>query len=374
MAAAQTEISQQDSFFSWEAFLLGGFSILVCLACWTFTDKGDSVNTISQLAFGLAFIVNHPHFLSSYCLLYRDFRKNIFQKFSYFWAAVLAPLTLAGGLFYALSTLQGFVLGYFVTTMYFLVGWHYTKQVFGCIIVTSARRKMYFSNFERQLLLANLFSIWALSFVRGNTGTFSGNFYGVTYSSLNFPPQLTMIMYASIALTGLAVLFFGIKKYIVQGQVLNSSAIAAYAALYVWYLPAFAHKSFAYLIPLFHSLQYLVFVWSFKTNQVEARTLHLKGSEKRAAWVQQFVSFMFVATFLGAISFEFLPNWLDSLKVLPDGFFGQTPFLASFLLFINIHHYFIDNVIWRSSNEEVKKYLFAPPSECPIVKTFKKSA
>jgi hypothetical protein len=29
-------------------------------------------------------------------------------------------------------------------------------------------------------------------------------------------------------------------------------------------------------------------------------------------------------------------------------------------MWINIHHYFIDNVIWRRDNEDVRKYLFAP--------------
>jgi len=30
-----------------------------------------------------------------------------------------------------------------------------------------------------------------------------------------------------------------------------------------------------------------------------------------------------------------------------------------FWVFINIHHYFIDNVIWRRENTDVSKYLFS---------------
>jgi hypothetical protein len=40
--------------------------------------------------------------------------------------------------------------------------------------------------------------------------------------------------------------------------------------------------------------------------------------------------------------------------------FGPTVFVFIFVMCINIHHYFIDNVIWRRDNEDVRKYLFAP--------------
>jgi hypothetical protein len=37
---------------------------------------------------------------------------------------------------------------------------------------------------------------------------------------------------------------------------------------------------------------------------------------------------------------------------------GSTLFLFTFWIFINIHHYFLDNVMWRRGNPEVSKYLF----------------
>ena len=40
--------------------------------------------------------------------------------------------------------------------------------------------------------------------------------------------------------------------------------------------------------------------------------------------------------------------------------FGPAVFVFIFVMWINIHHYFIDNVIWRRDNEDVRKYLFAP--------------
>ena len=70
------------------------------------------------------------------------------------------------------------------------------------------------------------------------------------------------------------------------------------------------------------------------------------------------MGFLVSALILGALFFEFMPKYLDRLDLIAPGTMGNAPFLAAFLLFINIHHYFIDNTIWRSDNEAVKKYLF----------------
>jgi len=352
-------MNDKESFFNWEMFLIGGLSIVTCLGFWAFAEKSSSVYTISQLAFSLAFVINHPHFLTSYTLLYGDFRKNVISKPKYFWAAVIVPVALASLLAYALVSQDPIFLSHIVNTMFFLVGWHYTKQIFGCVIVTCARRKMYFTTLERRVLLSNLFSLWALSFVRAQAGMNTYDFYGVKYASINLPTASIDLAYYCVAMTGLVLIYLMFKKYIREGRVPNSSALAAILALYVWYLPQFSHPHFAYLIPLFHSLQYLVFVWSFKSNQVQDRIKNLKNAEMRKAWVTQFVGYMFLAVALGALSFEFIPNWLDRQSLVTGAGLGTSPILAATLLFINIHHYFIDNVIWRSQNQEIKKYLFS---------------
>ncbi len=354
---------QKESFWTWEAFLLGGCSILVCLSCWAFAERSATLYTMGQLAFFLAFAVNHPHFLSSYCILYGDFRKKVFSNFKFFWAGFIVPLTLAGVIAYGLSVESQSIMAFVINTMFFFVGWHYIKQVFGCVIVTCARRKMYFSKPERYLLLSNLFTLWSLSWLGSQTGHSTFEFYGIKYSGLGLPSWTYALAQYSVAVTGLAVLVQGFRKYIQSGKVVNSSALAALAALYVWYLPVFSHPYFAYLIPLFHSLQYLVFVWSFKSNQVTDKIKNYKGEEMRRAWVFQFVGFFIVASMLGALSFEFIPVWLDSNFSFSNPGLGNSTYVASFLLFINIHHYFIDNVIWRSQNEEIRSYLFAPPVE-----------
>ena len=331
----------------------------VCALLWACTDKSASVFTMSQLAFGLAFAVNHPHFLSSYMMIYGEFQDKIFKRAAYFWAAVAVPVLLGSFLIFAFSAGRADLLGHSLNLMFFLVGWHYVKQVFGCVIVTSARRKLFYSILERRLILTNLFALWALSYSQGQTGSTSFTFYGITYSGLGVPREVTPYAYAFVGFSLAAVILMHVRKYIHEGVKPSPPGLAALGSLYVWYLPTFSHPSFAYLIPLFHSLQYLVFVWSFKKNQVADQIKNLKEKEQRALWVKEFLGYGITAVLLGAMAFEFVPKFLDSQHWLQNPALGSSPFLAAFLIFINVHHYFIDNVIWRSNNEQVKKYLFA---------------
>src|SRR5262245_27399426 len=110
---------QKESIFTWEAFLLGGCSILVCMACWAFAEKSTSVYTMGQFAFFLAFAVNHPHFLSSYVLLYGDFRKKVSSHFRYFWAGFIVPLALGGVIIYGLVEESAEMFTYVINSMFF---------------------------------------------------------------------------------------------------------------------------------------------------------------------------------------------------------------------------------------------------------------
>lgn len=337
---------------------LGGFSILFMAACWIFIDKGVSVFNISQIAFAAAFIANHPHFASSYMLLYADFRKNILKNIKYFWAAVIVPAVLFSYLLYCLLAERADLLGHSVSAMFFLVGWHYVKQIFGVVVVTSALKKYFYSKTERNIILFNLFSIWGISFFNSQTYMGSFDFYGIKYQSFGFDRMWLMASYTGFVLSLITLIALHVRKYIHEGTLPISSAVIAMVSLYAWYLPAFSHPHFAYLIPFFHSLQYLVFVWFFKKNQVKAGLPAHDGVTHRREWIRQFCGYIAISLILGAMFFEFIPKNLDKVYKFSEAGLGGNPILVVFLLFINIHHYFIDNVIWKSANPEVKKHLF----------------
>ena len=50
-------------------------------------------------------------------------------------------------------------------------------------------------------------------------------------------------------------------------------------------------------------------------------------------------------------------------QAVPDAL-GETPFFAAFFVVVNVHHYFMDHVIWRRENPDTR-FLKDPPAAAP---------
>lgn len=342
----------------WDHLLIGGASIIAFLIYWLFVDTKMSVSTVGEAAFWLSFVVNFPHFLSSYQLLYSDNRQHIFRKKSFFWAAVLAPALIISVLAFGTYTANMPLLGLMAQCMFLSVGWHYMKQIFGTAVVTSAAQKRYFGLWERNFILLSLYSLWGISWVSANLARNKNNLDGVIYYSLSLPSYLLTVAYSAAALTFAAALFVCVRKYIQTGVRPATSAMLSFAAIYLWYIPAFDHPHFLFMIPFFHSLQYMLFVVGMKKNQAMSESsLAAGGPKQRALFMKKFWGFLVSATILGALAFEIVPRFLDKSIPLQSETFGPTYWMFAFTIFLNLHHYFIDNVIWRGDNELLRKHL-----------------
>lgn len=83
------------------------------------------------------------------------------------------------------------------------------------------------------------------------------------------------------------------------------------------------------------------------------------SSPKKRARARGLIAFALTGIMLGALGFWLIPELLNSLVPYDQTVFGAKLFLFIFWIFINVHHYFIDNVIWRRDNQEANQYLFA---------------
>jgi hypothetical protein len=63
---------------------------------------------------------------------------------------------------------------------------------------------------------------------------------------------------------------------------------------------------------------------------------------------------------LGYLAFAGIPHLLDAHLAYDRNIFGPRLFLFLFTIFLNVHHYFMDNVIWRRGNPDVQRFLFQP--------------
>jgi len=248
--------------------------------------------------------------------------------------------------------------------MAFTTGWHYVKQGYGVIAVLSAIRRIYYSEIEKRLLLINGYVVWIYSWLELNKTLHEEKLYGVKFFTFDMPPMLLTIGAIAAGLTTAAVVVAFAVRILVRKQAVSWNGVVGYVcALYLWLLAFHYDLIFAVFIPAFHSLQYLLFTWRYQLNKVasevgpSAATPEVKMSRPALMRFAKFVAWGLV---LGWVGFMGLPS-LFHAGLSPDPtLFGPAVFVFIFVMWINIHHYFIDNVIWRRDNEDVRKYLFAP--------------
>lgn len=337
----------QKFFFSpvLDFMLIGGLS-LMAYAVVLASGVNSTVLDIAWWMWVLAFFVNGPHFLISYEILYAGHRDKILHNKRFFFAALVVPFLLLlliciGFAFSFAEIFQGLLFA-----MFFTVGWHYVKQAYGCFIVYSGGQGVYFERWEQALIKAALFPLWWASFLRLFTGSGVSSYWGVEYS---VPPFLAswvdVLHFASFA--GVVPLVGVLVRRRLRGAAMPSiTAVTPLVVIYVWLSPFLSHPFFLYMIPLFHSLQYLLFSGTYTRSKVNEAGVGARGY--LIWWGGAFV--------LAALIFHVIPVGIDDAG-LHSGEISQNLALVAFILFINIHHYFIDNVIWRGDNPQVRQAL-----------------
>jgi hypothetical protein len=364
-------------------WLLGGASILVWLvmisvdgfrASWAVDQH---FKNLTYTAASLSLLVNYPHFLISYKLAYGRGRTFVT---THWWQLVMVPLLLVATFalaYVAFETpvgslplvgtardalaplgtnaqvLSGPRLGDLLFTgifnlMIFTVGWHYTKQTFGCMMVYAHFDRYPLSKPQRDLTKYALLSIWGMNFVQSNLSGSQHTFSQFKYYSFDFPNAAGPLSQLAVG-AGLLLVVYRVfyAVYRDTGRLPSLNLLAPFVALYIWWMPQTRQFEFYFLLtPLFHSLQYLAFVYKMEDTRLQARPhRELRGT------------LIVVGVILaGWLAFEFVPNTADNLL----GTFNAWQmffFFTAAMLFINIHHYFIDNVLWRFRDPEVRAYL-----------------
>jgi hypothetical protein len=370
-------------------WLLGGFSVVLYFLMLFLSNSQISsyhavarhITNIGPVFTMLTLVVNFPHFAWSYKFAYSQSPKFVVKNYQ---QLILAPAILIAFLATAyyqfnasvgsqpvsqvLSVMFGVVgmdtrislypnygmqmLALMMLFQYAIVGWHYVKQTFGVMMTYAGYTSYPLSQRQRDLIRWNLFGIWWLFFAKMNTGIQTGSNLGVTYHSLNLPEPvmnaLQLYLYGTLA----AVVWFVFYDIYKKKKVLpNPNMLIAYAAMYLWFVPLIdVPNYFPLVVPFAHSLQYLAFVY-----KVESKAQKETAGKHLAIHATMLVA---AVVLFGYFFIEVLPGLIDEgmqlEQIMQIGFFT-----VAFQIFINVHHYFIDNCIWQAKNKEIKKYIFA---------------
>lgn len=341
-----------------DPMLLGIGSVFVLVLIFWLAHGDPNARTWSlSTTLVLANIVNHPHFAVSYQIFYSNYWEKLTSsdtsrslRLRYLIVGLVVPSIIILVLALGVIAEEAKVIGLVVNSMFFLVGWHYIKQGYGIAMVDAALKKRFFSQSEKNGLLVNGYLVWILSWVWANVDQAGAakRYFDIPYYIIPFPVALLDILQLCVILTSINLARL-IWLRMREGKAVAWVGFASYlVSLYVWLLVRDPILLVWY--PLFHSIQYLAVVSRFQINRYSA---------SRYGGLRLLLSAA-ISVLLGYYFFWVIPEWLDQNINYDRDVFGSTLFIVIFWVFINIHHYFIDTVMWRKENADVKKYIFFP--------------
>lgn len=346
-------------------FCLGGGSVVILALVAVLLPTGIPTTQQAALITVLMLLVNQPHFAQSYQIFYAHFRAKAFGaaytpalRARYIIAGLVVPAALIGFFAVALATSNPRLLARGANLMFFLVGWHYVKQGYGILMVDSAKKGIFFGDSDKWLLRANGYASWIVAWMAVNRAVRAEAYLGLTYFTFNVPTPVYYAAVAVAALTTAGVAALLVREGRKNGRLPWNGVVAYLATLYLWVIFVRINPLIFAVVPTFHSLQYQIVVWRYQWNASATRPPFARRSSANSTRLR-FGSFMLIAFVLGWLGFYGLPTLFNGQIPYDRALFGPSLFTFLFYIFINVHHYFLDNVMWRRENPDVRKYVFS---------------
>jgi hypothetical protein len=343
-----------------ELLAIGGITFFLFPLAWLLRASlglDEAELAVGFVCFHAAHFLNDPHFAVTYFLFYEDTSARVrgasvtrAQHARWIVAGILVPVALASVLAYALATRDSQAIVWVAQAMYLRVGWHYAKQGFGALTVVTARRGTTFTDRERTAMLAHCYAAWA--FAWANPAAAAGEFEekGVVYWAPARPVWLELATGSVLAITTLALAAVLFARWRRTRTLPWAELACFFVTVWIWTIATSLDPLVRYVIPALHSIQYLFFVWLVRRNQARAS----EGPPTFGPSPTTRVAILAVsAMVLGWLLFRGGPAALAALYVARSGGeermgdMGPTPWFAVPYVFVNIHHYAMDFVLWR---------------------------
>ncbi len=291
----------------------------------------------------VATAINMPHFMASYRMVYRS-REMIMR---HRWASIYVPLLLLVAIFGAVWEAQYSPVGVIilVTVGSAYLAWHYTGQVWGMMASYAFLGGTSFDVSERRLIRTSLRILLA---------------WHVTwflYTQLRDPSRVRSfyLLVSSGTLIAFVVGLTGIVRMRKRtGKFPPVHALVAWLSIFVWYALIARDPKAIFWIQIAHALQYLAFPIRVELNN----TTRAHENMPRVV-IMHMVFYGAILLVVSVLIAQVMP--FAAMSVVGNIFGEQPGKVAPVLIlqFLNIHHYFTDGVIWKISNPEVRRELFA---------------
>jgi hypothetical protein len=312
--------------------LAGGVSIATFLLLRMF-HSGQRGEAIYTTAAALSWVVNWPHFSATSYRLYHD-RAHVRQ---YPVTALLIPwLVLAAVIGSVLS--PTLVAPYFIKLYLTWSPYHFSGQTLGVTLIYARRAGFPIGPRERLALSTFIFGSFATQNARFEVNPAGAQYYGITYPGLGLPEWTVTALSTAMYAGGAVFLILAARWCLKERRWLPPVVLLPAATQYVWFIPGNSWASFQEFVPFFHSLQYLLIAWSVQLKEKLDKD-HLTPGVNYVVWESARWGALNVVG--GAILFFMLPRLVAEAGV--DLTFATGVVLTG----VQIHHFFVDGVIWK---------------------------
>jgi hypothetical protein len=386
---SSVEHSLTDRFLDF--WLLGGISIvlfIIMLVGSLFRESSPLIQQKFMILFPvftlLSLFCNDPHFIISYKFGYGRGSRFIFR---YWFSLIFVPLFLIAlytisyfffndyisqsrsvlainhffeflGMTYRFgtsSTLGPELLSLSILIMYITVGWHYSKQVYGCMMVYNKYDDYRLVRIERNAVKYSLLFLAFYQFMYSSQlmdqsaaqGYQDPRFAGIKMLPLGLPDWLLLISKILAIGSFLLVVAIMLKKFLKEKRKPSAIFLVAWMSIYVWWIQVYNLPEYYFIaVPFLHSLQYLPFAYKMEKKSIPVNRWYFTQVSLR----------ILVLILIGFLAFELIPSMMDS-HLNTDSNQTTAFFITAFVIFINIHHFFIDSVVWRLDQKQVRSGL-----------------
>jgi hypothetical protein len=334
----------KDSIFNptLDFLFVGGLSVIVFVPL-LLSGRTDLVMIGAGAQAWVATAINMPHFMASYRMIYRSREMILRHK----WASIYVPIILLVSVIAAVWEAQyahpvGVVIIVTVSSAY--LAWHYTGQVWGMMASYAYLGGTRFEKAERLLIRTSLRILlaWHVAWF--------------LYTQLRDPSKVRPV-YLILSAGTLVAFVLGmvglVKMRNRTGKLPPARALVAWFAIFVWYAMMARDPKAIFWIQIAHAVQYLAFPIRVEINRTSVAPSHTAG---RVAMHMAFygIGLLAVSYFIAQV----VP--FAAMSAVAN-VFGEEPGRVApilILMFLNIHHYFTDGVMWKISNPEVRRELF----------------
>ncbi len=324
--------------------LIGGVSIVAYVLLAVFSD-GSRTPFGWTLAAALAWIVNWPHFSATSYRLYQS-KANVQQ---YPIVALVVPLLVTAAAVGSFSSPEG-VAPWLVKLFLTWSPYHFSGQTLGITLIYARRAGFDIGRGQRVAISGFIFATFLVQMASVEAGQGMSEYYGVPVPMLGLPIWVAQVLRVWMYLCGAAFLFFVVRWSVREKRLLPPIVLLPAVTQFVWFVAGSKVGSFNEFVPFFHSVQYLLIAWLMQLKEkLDSRSL-----EPSRRYVLSESARWGLVNFAGGV-FLF---WLLPRISASAGF--TLPFASAVVLSaVQIHHFFVDGVIWKLKNPRVASPLLA---------------